>query len=352
MAYGAYNAANGPSAPAYQPLNVNDVENQSVAMDQKAYALSDANFKANHGNIVQAENNFENQTLKQTQGGTLTPALQSEYMRAGLGGALGSFGDVGTQITPGSAASSDVARNLGQDIMGFQQQQTGLETSMLGTSEALAPRRTFGLSGQNVANMLTNQNAAENSQAQQQYVTASNANAAESAAMMQAGGSIMGGAMGGAMGGKGGQGSLGGPASGLSYGPNIGSTTSGGGTIEGYYGGQPVATPGGTASSGLCCFIFLEAYNGTLPTSVRAIRDLAVTPRRNRGYRRQARWLVPEMQKHGLARWLTNWLMIKPLTRFGEWFTGNDSYGWVFFPFVAAWFAFWSATGKEQERVK
>lgn len=77
-----------------------------------------------------------------------------------------------------------------------------------------------------------------------------------------------------------------------------------------------------------CCFIFMEAYNGVLPTSVRQYRDLmyGIDATLATGYKRCAKWLVPLMQRSNVICALVNCFMIKPLTAYGEWFYNNASF--------------------------
>jgi hypothetical protein len=101
----------------------------------------------------------------------------------------------------------------------------------------------------------------------------------------------------------------------------------------------------------LCCFIFLEAYNGNLPWFVRASRDMFCTGPRVKGYRSMAQWLVPVMQTNRFVRWLVNLFMVKPLTRWGGWLFGEPGYrwGWTNFPLVAFWFLFWGRSGLKNQ---
>jgi len=79
-------------------------------------------------------------------------------------------------------------------------------------------------------------------------------------------------------------------------------------------------------SGALCCFIFLESYNGTLPESVRRCRDYyyLTQPEVARGYKSMAKWLVPLMKKYSIVRSLVNLVMVKPITAYGEWLVGNS----------------------------
>lgn len=69
--------------------------------------------------------------------------------------------------------------------------------------------------------------------------------------------------------------------------------------------------------SGVCCFIFLEAYGyGKIPKCVRRGRDKYYYKNHfmAAGYRRMAKWLVPLMRENLMIRWLV-WLMIvNPIT--------------------------------------
>jgi hypothetical protein len=104
----------------------------------------------------------------------------------------------------------------------------------------------------------------------------------------------------------------------------------------------------GLGGTGGCCFIFMEAFkNETLPETVRICRDLFVTTERNAGYRKMASWLVPMMDKSRLIANLVNIFMIAPLIAFGDWILKGKGFGWIFFPFLVFWFAFWSLTGKK-----
>lgn len=103
-----------------------------------------------------------------------------------------------------------------------------------------------------------------------------------------------------------------------------------------------------------CCFIFLESYNGTLPWWVRECRDEFAPESTSRriGYIRMSKWLVPAMRVSKVARFLTNILMVNPLTKWGGFYKGVKGYenGWVYKPFVNAWFAMWYLLGKSEDK--
>lgn len=153
-----------PDAKKPKPYDIDKLGVLGVNYDRHAYALSDADFNTRHAPIVQAENLFQDQVLKDQQGNTqLMPAMQNEFMRSGLQGALASFGNTPGTLAQGSAAEADVARNLGQSIEGFQQQTRQNALQSITTAEQLFPRRKFGLNGQDAMSMqmsnVNNQNA-------------------------------------------------------------------------------------------------------------------------------------------------------------------------------------------------
>lgn len=85
--------------------------------------------------------------------------------------------------------------------------------------------------------------------------------------------------------------------------------------------GQLGSTAMNTGSAGsylgdICCFIFLEAYHGAIPASIRRGRDKYYYKNHDiaTGYRRMAKWLVPAMQKYDLVRWLVWSIMVSPIT--------------------------------------
>lgn len=99
-----------------------------------------------------------------------------------------------------------------------------------------------------------------------------------------------------------------------------------------------------------CCFIFLEAYHGTLPWWVRACRDdhASESTSRRRGYRWMAKWLVPAMRVSKLARAIVWYTMVRPLTLAGGWKKSVPGYSNYFYlaPVAYAWFGVWWLIGK------
>lgn len=195
------NAIDPNSMPApvmFDPVAVNPA---AVQFDKEYYAKSDDDFRQRHPLMVGAERAFEKQAAKDQTGDTeLMPAVQSEFMRAGLGKSLDAFGGVGGTLAPGSAGEAAVARNLGLDIAGFQDRNRTNRTNSLLTAEQLFPRRAFGMSGQDLVSALIANNQTTNNfnqakfqtQAQQAQQATNQANvnaqadAARSAAMAQA----------------------------------------------------------------------------------------------------------------------------------------------------------------------
>lgn len=96
-----------------------------------------------------------------------------------------------------------------------------------------------------------------------------------------------------------------------------------------------------TASA--CCFIFMEAYNGVLPDSVRVCRDVFYEeePRVAQGYKRSAKYIVPLMKKSKLFRWFINTTMIKPLTRYSRYLVYGETQHKKYSIFKSIWFNFW-----------
>lgn len=169
-----------PDMPAYIPYDRQLLQKLGVSQDNEYFRLSDADFAKRHAGVLGAEKLFENQTLKDQTGDTeLLPALQGEFQRAGLAGALGSFGDAsavdgaitGSTLAPGSAGEASMARNLGVDIMGFQDRNRRNRLTSLTTAESLFPRRSIGLSGSDVANVELSNTAGQNNWNQADYAT-------------------------------------------------------------------------------------------------------------------------------------------------------------------------------------
>lgn len=76
------------------------------------------------------------------------------------------------------------------------------------------------------------------------------------------------------------------------------------------------ATSSAAYLGSICCFIFMEAYHGKLPKSVRKGRDRYYNANHSiaTGYRRMAYWLVPLMANSSLVRFLVWHCMVSPIT--------------------------------------
>lgn len=109
---------------------------------------------------------------------------------------------------------------------------------------------------------------------------------------------------------------------------------------------QGVSAAGGISKMA-CCWTFAEAYYGwdNIPDEVRVLRDLEYSLQKREGYRRMSRWLVPLMKKSSVARELTNWLLIKPITSYAKYYVHGEGYGWIFKPLKDLYFAAWEDMG-------
>lgn len=103
----------------------------------------------------------------------------------------------------------------------------------------------------------------------------------------------------------------------------------------------------GAGMGQLCCFIMAEHYGfGKIPKSVRICRDYFYEkqPASAKGYRKMAYWLVPLMQKSKVVRHLVNLVMIKPLTEYSKYLTGESQWKRIFKP-AKLWINFWNFYG-------
>lgn len=162
--------------PAYVPYDPAALQTAGVAADQQYYKLSDQDFQNRDPNVLAAEKQFQSNALADQSGNTtLLPQLQNEYMRSGLAGALGSFGGgastAGGVLAQGSGAEADVARSLGIQIDQFDQQTRQNAANSLTLDEQISPRRAFGLSGSDVANIDTANTLGQNNWNQANYAT-------------------------------------------------------------------------------------------------------------------------------------------------------------------------------------
>jgi hypothetical protein len=131
-------------------------------MDQTAYGLSDADFKARYPQLYQSQQTFLN-NLKTQQSGAVTPQLQNLWTRSGLTGALGATG--GWSLGTGTTGMANVARNLGGNQMQYQQQLM----NQFNTANATFQPRTFGLSGADASQIALSNIAGQNNWNQANY---------------------------------------------------------------------------------------------------------------------------------------------------------------------------------------
>lgn len=236
--------------PDYIPLNFQNENMTAIGADRNAYRQSDRDFRGRHSQLLGAEGLFENSVLKDQMGdSTLAPAMQNEFLTAGLGSTLDAFGD-GRTLTPGGAGEAGVAKNLGLSIAAFQDRNRQNRMQSLQLAEGLFPRREIGLSGKDATtiDLLNNQGQNAFNQAnfastvgQQQYnsrvqglnqataINQSNANAAAQAQQTQAIAGAVSGALNSAAG---------------SYASSRGGASGPyGSTYESMYGGKPVYRP-------------------------------------------------------------------------------------------------------------
>lgn len=161
-----------PWYPEYMPLDFKQTQKGAIEQDQQFYARSDADFKRRHAPTAQAEKLFEESVLKDQQGEhELMPMVQGELARAGIAGALESFGPAAgaSSLAPGSAGEASVARNLGLGILDFQDRNRDNREKSLQLAEEIFPRRTFGMSGADFASNAANNAENTNAWAQAKY---------------------------------------------------------------------------------------------------------------------------------------------------------------------------------------
>lgn len=156
--------------PNFIPYDTGQLQNIATTGDKQAFAASDADFAARHPQVVGAEKALQNQTTKDWMGSTeFMPQMQATALQSGLEGATGSMGPITSTLAPNSGAEADVAKNLGLDIMGFQQQNRANRMGDLSMEEQIFPRRQIGLTGQDMAQIGMLDTAGQNQYDQSKY---------------------------------------------------------------------------------------------------------------------------------------------------------------------------------------
>jgi hypothetical protein len=148
--------------PQFIAANPTAIEQQAVGMDQQAYGLSDADFRQRYPQLWNSQQTALN-NLQSQMSGNVTPQLQNTWARAGLGGALGATG--GWSMGTGTPGMANIARNLGVDQMGYQQQ---VLNQFQQANQTFQPR-TFGLSGADASQIALSNLAGQNNWNQTNY---------------------------------------------------------------------------------------------------------------------------------------------------------------------------------------
>ena len=131
-------------------------------MDQAAYGLSDADFKARYPSLYNSQNTFLG-NLNSEMSGNINPQMENVWTRAGLGNAVGSTGN--WSLGTGTTGMANVARNLGIDQMGYY---NNILNQFQNANDTFKPR-TFGLSGGDTANIALSNIAGQNNANAQAY---------------------------------------------------------------------------------------------------------------------------------------------------------------------------------------
>jgi hypothetical protein len=116
-----------------------DANTQAMAGDAGYYAASDADYARRNPQLVAANQIDKQQTLDEISG-QVPAAVQSQWAKAGLAGALSS---VGGDVAPGSAGEAGVARSIGVDALSYEDRAR----QHLAALDASNPQRSMGLTG-------------------------------------------------------------------------------------------------------------------------------------------------------------------------------------------------------------
>jgi len=148
--------------PSFVGANPQQIEQGAVSMDQQAYGLSDQDFRQRYPQLWQTQQTFLN-NLQNQFSGNVNPQMQNVWARSGLEGALQSTG--GWSLGTGTTGMANIARNLGLNQMGYQQ---NLLNQFQMANDTFRPR-TFGLSGADAAQIALSNIAGQNNFNQAQY---------------------------------------------------------------------------------------------------------------------------------------------------------------------------------------
>ena len=175
MAFATNPNFKAPPMPAFVPQDLGQLQQDASQYDVQASDASNALFAQQNPALAQAQKTFQqNVAAQQTGNATFMPQLQNELMTAGIGQSLGSLGSgsvAGGTLAAGGAGQADVARNLGLDVLGFQQSQTQQAQQSLGLAENIFPHQSVGLSGADAAGVSEANNLGQNNWNQANYDT-------------------------------------------------------------------------------------------------------------------------------------------------------------------------------------
>lgn len=181
-------------------ININNLENQALRADRRAYAMADDDFAKRYPGLVSARKKTMQDALESLTG-PLDPTVQNTFAKSALAKSFGSYGAAGGT---GSAAAGGSAASVALDVIGKQDSDRSWVNRL---SDENAPR-TYGLSPQNGVDIMIANNQAMNTQRWNEYLAKMgehNAKKAQQEQTIAALGS-MGGGGGGGKGGKGGAG--------------------------------------------------------------------------------------------------------------------------------------------------
>jgi hypothetical protein len=154
------------SAP--QDVNTGVAQNLAVQGDKTAYALSDADFAARFPQLSAGLKTYADKASTAlntpSTGLSLTPDVENQFVKAGLTKSLGNLGAQNlTNLQSGGAGQSQVAKNLGLDLLDFQQknisavqQQDQFKNAQFASALQIDPQRQIGLGGNAMAQIYAN----------------------------------------------------------------------------------------------------------------------------------------------------------------------------------------------------